>query len=41
LTAIALGEHHRPHRRRKVTPGRQAIPELVEGIGEMLLDIGE
>ena len=41
LTTVRRGDGYRPHRRRKITPGRQAIPELREGIGEMPLAVGE
>ena len=36
-----LGDGYRPHRRRKRTPGRQAMPELIEGMREMPLEVGE
>jgi hypothetical protein len=41
LTTVTLGDGYRPHRRRKITPGRQAIPELIEVIGEIPLEVGE
>jgi hypothetical protein len=41
LTAVALGAHPRPHRRRQGTPGRQAVPELGEVICEIGLDGGK
>jgi hypothetical protein len=36
-----LGDGYRPHRRRKITPRRQAIPELIEVIREIPLEVGE